>query len=311
MENNFNDITAGMLKIISDYDITTGFKGAYNIREDSSCAGRQSSENITISPKTDKPGIDIIVKPDTKGETVYIPACVTHTAVDDLVYNDFYIGKNADVIIVAGCGVHNEGEEDARHNGIHRFFLDEGSSVLYKEKHIGTGEGKGLKKIDPVTECYLKDNSRLEMDTIQLGGVDRSTRSTSAELGNGAKIIVRERIMTDNAEEAVTKFSVKLNGADSGADLVSRSVARGNSHQAFYSVVEGNNRCTGHSACDAIIAENGRVDAQPALNASNVDAELIHEAAIGKIAGEQLLKLCSLGLTREQAEEKIIEGFLK
>lgn len=311
MENNFNDITAGMLKIISDYDITTGFKGAYNIREDSSCAGRRSSENITISPKTDKPGIDIIVKPGTKGETVYIPACVTHTAVDDLVYNDFYIGKDADVIIVAGCGVHNEGEEDARHNGIHRFFLDEGSSVLYKEKHIGTGEGNGLKKIDPVTECYLKDNSRLEMDTIQLGGVDRSTRSTSAELGNGAKIIVRERIMTDKAEEAVTKFSVKLNGADSGADLVSRSVARGNSHQAFFSVVEGNNRCTGHSACDAIIAENGRVDAQPALNASNVDAELIHEAAIGKIAGEQLLKLCSLGLTREQAEEKIIEGFLK
>lgn len=311
MENNFNDITAGMLKIISDYDISTGFKGAYNIREDSSCAGRQSSENITISSKTDKPGIDIIVKAGTKGETVYIPACVTHAAVDDLVYNDFYIGKNADVVIVAGCGVHNEGEEDSRHNGIHRFFLEEGSSVLYKEKHIGTGEGKGLKKIDPVTECYLKDNSRLEMDTIQLGGVDRSTRSTSAELGNGAKIIVRERIMTDNAEEAVTKFSVKLNGADSGADLVSRSVARGNSHQAFYSVVEGNNRCTGHSACDAIIAENGKVDAQPALNASNVDAELIHEAAIGKIAGEQLLKLCSLGLTREQAEEKIIEGFLK
>lgn len=311
MENNFNDITAGMLKIISDYDITTGFKGAYNIREDSSCAGRQSSENITISSKTDKPGIDIIVKPETKGETVYIPACVTHAAVDDLVYNDFYIGKNADVVIVAGCGVHNEGEEDSRHNGIHRFFLEEGSSVLYKEKHIGTGNGGGLKKIDPVTECYLKDNSRLEMDTIQLGGVDRSTRTTSAELGNGAKIIVRERIMTDNAEEAVTKFSVKLNGADSGADLVSRSVARGNSHQAFYSVVEGNNRCTGHSACDAIIAENGRVVAQPALNASNVDAELIHEAAIGKIAGEQLLKLCSLGLTREQAEEKIIEGFLK
>lgn len=311
MENSFNDITAGMLKIISDYDITEGFKGAYNIREDSACAGRQSSENITISPKSDKPGIDIIVKPDTKGETVYIPACVTHTAVDDLVYNDFHIGKNADVIIVAGCGVHNEGEEDARHNGIHRFFLDEGASVLYKEKHIGTGEGKGLKKIDPVTECYLKDNSRLEMDTIQLGGVDRSTRTTSAELSAGAKIIVRERIMTDHAEEAITKFSVKLNGEDSGADLVSRSVARGNSHQAFYSVVEGNNRCTGHSACDAIIAENGKVDAQPALNASNVDAELIHEAAIGKIAGEQLLKLCSLGLTREEAEEKIIAGFLK
>lgn len=311
METNFNDITAGMLKIISDYDAQTGFKGAFNIREDSSCAGRQSSKNITINSKSDKPGIDIIVKPGTKGETVYIPACVTHSDVDDLVYNDFYIGKNADVVIVAGCGVHNDGEEDARHNGIHRFFLDEGAAVVYKEKHIGSGNGTGLKKIDPVTECFLKENSRLEMDTIQLGGVDRSTRTTSAELSAGAKIIVRERIMTDNAEEAITKFSVKLNGEDSGADLVSRSVARGNSHQAFFSVVEGNARCTGHSACDAIIAENGRVDAQPALNASNVDAQLIHEAAIGKIAGEQLLKLCSLGLTREQAEEKIIEGFLR
>lgn len=311
MNINFNDITGEMLKVISDYDSETGFKGAYNIREDSQCVGRKSSENITINPKTDKPGIDIIVKPGTKGETVFIPACVTHTAVDDLVYNDFYIGEGADVVIVAGCGVHNEGEEDARHNGIHRFFLEPNSSVLYKEKHIGTGSGSGLKKIDPVTECFLKENSRLEMDTVQLGGVDKSTRTTSAELDKNAKIIVRERIMTNNAEDAVTKFSVKLNGENSGADLVSRSVARGNSHQAFYSVVEGNNRCTGHSACDAIIAENGRVDAQPALNANNVDAELIHEAAIGKIAGEQITKLCSLGLTKEQAEEKIIQGFLK
>lgn len=311
MNINFNDITGEMLKVISDYDSETGFKGAYNIREDSQCAGRKSSENITINPKTDKPGIDIIVKSSTKGETVFIPACVTHAAVDDLVYNDFYIGEGADVVIVAGCGVHNEGEEDARHNGIHRFFLEPNSSVLYKEKHIGTGNGAGLKRIDPVTECFLKENSRLEMDTVQLGGVDKSTRTTSAELDKNAKIIVRERIMTNNAEEAITKFSVKLNGEDSGADLVSRSVARGNSHQAFYSVVEGNNRCTGHSACDAIIAENGRVDAQPALNANNVDAELIHEAAIGKIAGEQITKLCSLGLTKEQAEEKIIQGFLK
>ncbi|MDE6727550.1 MAG: SufD family Fe-S cluster assembly protein [Oscillospiraceae bacterium] len=311
MNVNFNGITGDLLKVISDYDPAAGFKGAYNIREDSQCAGRQSSENITISSKTDKPGIDITVKPGTKGETVFIPACVTHTAVDDLVYNDFYIGEGADVVIVAGCGVHNEGEEDARHNGIHRFFLEPNARVIYKEKHIGTGSGAGLKKIDPVTECFLKENAYLEMDTVQLGGVDRSTRTTSAELSDNAKIVVRERIMTDNAEEAVTKFSVKLNGADSGADLVSRSVARGNSYQAFYSVVEGNNRCTGHSACDAIIAENGKVDAQPALNASNVDAELIHEAAIGKIAGEQILKLCSLGLTREEAESKIIEGFLK
>lgn len=310
-EMNFNSVTEEMLKVISDYDSVSGFKGAYNIREDSQCAGRKSSANITIEPKTDKPGINITIKPHTVGETVFIPACVTHTNVDDLVYNDFFVGEGADVVIVAGCGVHNDGEEESRHNGIHRFFLEKGAKVLYKEKHIGTGNGNGLKKIDPVTDCFLKENSCLEMDTIQLGGVDRSTRTTSAVLDKGAKIIVRERIMTDHEEDAVTKFNVKLNGEDSGADLVSRSVARGNSHQAFYSVVEGNNRCTGHSACDAILAENGRVDAQPALNAANVDAALIHEAAIGKIAGEQILKLCSLGLTREQAEEKIIEGFLK
>ncbi len=309
-ELNFNSVTADLLKVISDYD-GVEFKGAYNIREDSKCAGRKSSENITIESKTDNPGIVITVKPGTKGETVFIPACVTHSKVDDLVYNDFFIGEGADVVVVAGCGVHSDGEETARHNGIHRFFLEKGARVLYKEKHIGTGSGAGLRKIDPVTDCFLKEDAYLEMDTVQLGGVDRSTRSTSAVLEKGAKIIVRERIMTDGEEEAVTKFKVELNGDGSGADLVSRSVARGNSHQAFYSVVEGNSRCTGHSACDAIIAENGRVDAQPALNASNVDAELIHEAAIGKIAGEQLMKLCSLGLTKEQAEEKIIEGFLK
>ena len=304
MNLNFNDITGEMLKVISDYDTEKGFAGAYNIREDSQCAGRQNSANITITSKTDKPGIDITVKPFTKGETVFIPACVTHTAVDDLVYNDFYIGEGADVVIVAGCGVHNEGEEDARHNGIHRFFLEPNSSVLYKEKHIGTGDGAGLKKIDPVTECFLKENSRLEMDTIQLGGVDRSTRTTNAELGKNAKIIVRERIMTDHEEDAVTNFHVKLEGEDSGADLVSRSVARGNSHQAFYSVVEGNNRCTGHSACDAIIAENGKVDAQPALNAANVDAELIHEAAIGKIAGEQIMKRSALSVSQRSRRRR-------
>ncbi len=310
MDMNFNSVAGDLLKVISDFD-GVEFKGAYNIRQDSQCAGRKSSENVSIDPKTDNPGIVITVKPNTKGETVFIPACVTHSDVDDLVYNDFYIGENADVIIVAGCGVHSDGEETARHNGIHRFFLGKNSKVLYKEKHIGTGTGTGLKKIDPVTDCYLEEGSRLEMDTIQLGGVDRSTRNTSAVLGKEAKLIVRERIMTDNEEEAISTFNVKLEGEDSGVDLVSRSVAKGSSHQAFYSVVDGKNRCTGHSACDAIIADNGTVDAQPALNASHVDAALIHEAAIGKIAGEQLMKLRTLGLTEEEAEAKIIEGFLK
>ncbi len=309
-ELGYNSITADLLKVVSDYD-GGSFDGAYNIREDGACAGRKSTPNITITSKTDKPGIDITVKPGTKGETVYIPACVTHSDVDDLVYNDFYIGEGADVTVVAGCGVHSDGEETARHNGIHRFFLEKGARVLYKEKHVGTGGGSGLKKIDPVTDCTLAEDATLEMDTVQLGGVDRTTRSTTAVLGKGARLIVRERILTDGEEDAVSKFGVTLEGEDSGVDLVSRSVARGNSHQAFYSAIEGKNRCAGHSACDAIIAENGRVDAQPALNAAHVDAELIHEAAIGKIAGEQIMKLCSLGLTRQQAEEKIIQGFLK
>ena len=302
-------LEAKLLKEIADLDSLP--VGAYNIRKNGGAGGRNNTAHIVIDTKTDKSGIDIHIAPGTKHESVHIPVIITETGLTELVYNDFYIGEGADVVVVAGCGVHNDGEEQARHNGIHRFFLEKGARVLYKEKHIGTGKGTGLRKIDPVTDCVLDEDSYLEMDTIQLRGVDRTTRSTSAVLGKGAKIVVRERIMTDGDEEAVTKFHVELNGEDSGADLVSRSVARGNSHQAFYSVVEGNNRCTGHSACDAILADNGKVDAQPALNAANVDAALIHEAAIGKIAGEQILKLCSLGLTREEAEEKIIEGFLK
>ena len=198
MNDSFNEVTAEMLKVISDYDSVTGFQGAYNIRQDSMCAGRKNSENITIESKTDKPGINIRIKPGTKGETVYIPACVTHSNVDDLVYNDFFIGEGADVTIVAGCGVHSDGSETARHNGIHRFFLEKGAKVLYKEKHIGTGKGTGLRRIDPVTDAYLKEDSYLEMDTVQLRGVDRTTRSTSAVLDKGAKIVVRERIMTDD-----------------------------------------------------------------------------------------------------------------
>ena len=304
-----NDIQKSILKTVSDM---TGIPdGAVNIRLDGQKAFRQNSEHIQIVSKTDKDGIDIKIAPFTKSENVHIPVVLSRAGFHDMVYNDFFVGEGADVTIVAGCGVHTGSEELARHNGIHRFFLEKGARVLYLEKHIGTGKGTGLRRIDPVTDAYLKEDSYLEMDTVQLRGVDRTTRSTSAVLGKGAKIVVRERIMTDGDEDAVTKFKVELNGEDCGADVVSRSVARGNSHQAFYSVIEGNARCTGHSACDAILADNGRVDAQPALNAANVDAALIHEAAIGKIAGDQIMKLCSLGLTREEAEEKIIEGFLK
>lgn len=304
-----NKITETLLRIVSEYD--GDFKGAFNIREDGGCAGRQSTEHVKIESKTDKPGLEIHIKPGTKGEKISIPACVTRGNVDDLVYNDFFVGEGADVTIVAGCGVHTDSDEEARHNGIHRFFLEKGARVLYTEKHIGTGTGTGVKRIDPVTEVNLAEDAVLEMDTIQIKGVDSTIRKTTGTLAARAKLIVRERIMTDGEEQAQTDFDVVLAGEDSGADLVSRSVARGRSHQIFNSCIRGENRCTGHSECDAILAEEGTVSASPSLEASHVDAELIHEAAIGKIAGEQILKLRTLGLTEEEAEERIISGFLK
>ena len=304
-----NNITQSLLSILSDWK--GEFKGAFNIREDGGCAGRQSSANIKIESKKDLPGLDIHIKPGTKGETVYIPACVTHGNIDDVVYNDFFVGEGSDVVIVAGCGVHTDNEEEARHNGIHRFFLDKGAKVLYKEKHIGTGNGEGIKRIDPVTDIELGEDSVLEMDTVQLSGVDKTTRTTRGKLGARAKLIIKERIMTDDDETATTDFEVSLDGEDSGVDLISRSVARDNSYQEYHSVIKGNCRCTGHSECDAILVGNGRVNAVPELYAGNIDASLIHEAAIGKIAGEQITKLRTLGLTEEEAEAKIIEGFLK
>ena len=304
-----NNITQSLLSILSDWK--GEFKGAFNIREDGGCAGRQSSANIKIESKKDLPGLDIHIKPGTKGETVYIPACVTHGNIDDVVYNDFFVGEGADVVIVAGCGVHTDNEEEACHNGIHRFFLDKGAKVLYKEKHIGTGNGEGIKRIDPVTDIELGEDSVLEMDTVQLSGVDKTTRTTRGKLGARAKLIIKERIMTDDDETATTDFEVSLDGEDSGVDLISRSIARDNSYQEYHSVIKGNCRCTGHSECDAILVGNGRVNAVPELYAGNIDASLIHEAAIGKIAGEQITKLRTLGLTEEEAEAKIIEGFLK
>ena len=240
-----NEITKDLLERISDFK--GSFDGAYNLSVDGACAGRQSSENIRIDSKTDNPGLEIHIRPGTKGERVSIPACVTHGDVNDLVYNDFFVGAGADVTIVAGCGVHTETGEPARHNGIHRFFLEEGAHVLYLEKHIGTGKGEGLRSIDPVTEATLEKDAVLTMDTAQIGGVDHTVRTTSAVLGENAKLIIRERIFTSGEQFAETNFRVALNGAGSGADVVSRSVAREHSRQNYISVVEGNAPCTGHT----------------------------------------------------------------
>jgi len=288
------------------------FKGAFNIRSNMGCLGRQSSENIKIENKADgKPGLEIHIAPGTKGEKVFIPACVTAPGIDDLVYNDFFVGEGCDVTIVAGCGIHTTTGERARHSGIHRFVIEKGARVVYEEKHIGTGSDDTEKFIDPVTEIEMKEDSYLLMDTVQLGGVNSSDRKTTGKLASGATLVIKERLLTDNEDVAKTFFEVELNGEGSGVNLMSRSVAKGNSHQAYVSNIIGNAKCYGHSECDAIIADNGKVDASPQLIANNGDAQLIHEAAIGKIAGEQILKLRTLGLTEEEAEAAIVDGFLK
>ena len=302
--------TAELLKTVSDVDLSS-FEGAFNIRSNGGCLGRQDSENIKIENKEDNPGLVVRIAPGTKGEKVFVPACITVGDYDELVYNDFYVGEGADVTIVAGCGIHTETGEEARHSGVHRFFLAKGSKALYEEKHIASGAEQVKKVIDPVTDVYQEEDSYFEIDSVQLGGVSSTDRKTKAVLAAGATLVIRERILTDHDEVAKTEFEVELNGEGSGVNLMSRSVARGNSLQAYESNIIGNAKCYGHSECDAIIADHGRVDASPKLIANSGDAELIHEAAIGKIAGEQILKLRTLGLTEEEAEAAIVDGFLR
>lgn len=286
-------------------------QGAYSLRINGKIHGKNSSENISIVGKTDKPGIDIYVKAGTKNESLHIPVILSQTGIKELVYNDFHIGEGCDVTIVAGCGIHNGGSAESEHSGIHAFYLDKGARVKYIEKHYGEGDGSGKNVMNPTTVAVLGEDSYLEMETAQIKGVDSTRRNTTAKLAAGATLIVREKIMTHGEQFAETDFTVDLDGEGSGAHLVSRSVAKDNSRQTFLSRVRGNNRCSGHTECDAIIMDDAQVTALPQIEANHVEASLIHEAAIGKIAGEQLIKLMTLGLTEREAEEQIINGFLK
>lgn len=285
--------------------------GAYNIRTNGVSAARNSTANIEITSKTDVSGIDIRIKPGTKHESVHIPVVLSETGHKETVYNDFYIGEDCDVVIVAGCGIHNCGNQDSEHDGIHRFYVGKNSKVKYVEKHYGEGDGEGKRILNPGTEVYMDEDSFMEMEMVQIKGVDSTIRTNRAELKAGAKLNIHESLMTHGNQYAESVYSVELNGDNSSTDIVSRAVARDKSYQKFDAKILGNAVCHGHSECDAIIMDEARVLAIPQLDAANVDAALIHEAAIGKIAGDQLIKLMTLGLTEEEAEEQIINGFLK
>ncbi len=286
-------------------------EGAYNIRSNGALTARNTTANIDIVTKKDKPGIDIIIKPGTKNESVHIPVILSESGLKDMVYNDFYIGDDADVVIVAGCGIHNCGVDTSEHDGIHTFFVGKNARVKYVEKHYGEGDGTGERILNPTTVIHIDDGGYMEMETTQIKGVDSTKRDTEADLKDGATLVIKEKIMTHGKQTAETNFTVDLNGRDSSANVISRSVAKGSSKQIFNSNIRGNNQCYGHTECDAILMDDGHVNAIPSLEANNLDASLIHEAAIGKIAGEQLIKLMTLGLTEQEAEEQIINGFMK
>ena len=304
-----DDIQKRLLKEVADLDSLP--VGAYNIRANGAAAGRHTTANIDIVTKTDRPGIDIIIAPGTKNESVHIPVVVSQAGLKDLVYNDFYIGENADVVIIAGCGIHCAGAQETSHDGIHTFHVGKNARLRYVEKHYGEGEGRGKRVMNPTTIVHLAEGAAMEMETTQISGIDDTIRKTSGTLAAHATLTVREKIMTTGDQHAVTDFTIDLNGENCSTDVVSRSVARDESKQEFYSHINGNNACAGHSECDAIIMDRACVIATPALIANHVDAALIHEAAIGKIAGEQLIKLMTLGLTAEEAEHEIVNGFLK
>lgn len=304
-----DNIQKNLLKTIADIEKTP--MGAYNIRANGQGIERHTTENINIITKQDKPGIDIIIKENTQNESVHIPVVLTQSGLSDMVYNDFYIGKNADVVIVAGCGIHNSGCETSQHDGIHTFYLEEGAHVKYIEKHYGEGSGTGKRILNPQTIVNLKKGSTLEMETVQIKGVDSTIRTTNGNLDDDTTLLITEKIMTHDNQLAATIFNVNLNGKNSSVKVTSRAIAKNNSKQEFTSNIVGNNECFGHVECDAIIMDKAKVTSTPQIVANHVDANLVHEAAIGKIAGEQVVKLMTLGLSEKEAEDYIISGFLK
>ena len=304
-----DEIGKSLLKEVADLDALP--VGAYNVRVNGVSSERNTTANIDIVSKTDKSGIDIIIKPGTKNESVHIPVILSQSGMKEMVYNDFYVGEDCDVTIVAGCGIHNCGGGDSAHDGLHRFFVGKNAKVRYVEKHYGEGDGRGKRVMNPTTEVHLEEGASMVLEATQISGIDDTLRKTIATLAENATLEVQEKVLTTGEQNAVSEFVADLNGAGSSCNIVSRTVARDKSTQHFSSTLNGNAACSGHTECDSIIMDSAKVSASPQLTAANVDASLIHEDAIGKIAGEQLLKLMTLGLTEQEAEERIVSGFLK
>ena len=303
------EIDRALLEKIAD--LTGKPVGAFNIRKDSGCEARQSTEHIEITPKTDgSEGIDVRVKDGTKGEQCHIPVIISKTGVTEMVYNDFYIGENCDIDIVAGCGIHNSGCNESRHDGVHTFHIGKNSRVHYAEKHYGEGDGEGKNIMNPQTIVYLDEGATIQMDTVQIRGIDSTKRCTKLVCGKGAEAVITERLLTHGHQVAESDMIIELNGEDAKGRVISRSVAQDESKQVFRPIVIGNDRCFGHVQCDSIIMGSAKIESVPAITANSTEAQLIHEAAIGKIAGDQLLKLQTLGLTEEEAEDTILKGFL-
>ena len=291
-------------------DLTGKPAGAFNLRKDSGCEARQSTEHIEITSKEDKPGIDIRIKDGTVGEKCFIPVIITKSGLQEMVYNDFFIGENCDVEIVAGCGIHNSGCDESRHDGIHTFYVGKNSRVHYAEKHYGDGDGTGGRVMNPQTIVYLEEGATLQMDTVQIRGVDSTKRYTKIVCGKGAEAVITERLLTHGDQVADSDMVIELNGEDAKGRVISRSVGQDHSTQVFRPCVVGNARCFGHVQCDSIIMGEARIQSVPEIAANSPEAQLIHEAAIGKIAGDQLLKLQTLGLKAEESEDRILKGFL-
>ena len=309
MSETLNSVDTALLEQIADMKDGQA-PGAVNIRKDSGCASRITTDDVDIRSKTDKPGIDIFIRAGAQKAVCHIPVIITRSGLTETVYNDFYVGEGAECTIIAGCGIHNCGEDESRHDGVHTFHIGKNARVTYVEKHYGEGDGGGARNMNPQTVAYLEAGAFLKMDTSQIKGIDSTKRDTRIVCGPGAETVVTERLQTHGEQVAESNMEIVLDGDGARGRVISRSVAQERSRQVFYPKMTGNAKCFGHVQCDSIIMDDARISSIPAIVANSTEAELIHEAAIGKIAGDQLLKLQTLGLTREEAEERILKGFL-